>query len=163
MIYQLQMFSLIKDTLEDMGHKYYSHEAMMLVYNTGLVESKYKYLMQKGGNNIARGFFQCEPWVAVSVCKDYLQYRDDLMKKVAEVCYLDWKYFINPTELDWKKILTTNITAQIVFCRLHYWRVPKKLPKTIDEQALYWKKWCNTEKGAGTVEHFKEIVNDSER
>ncbi len=163
MIYTLQMLSLIKDTLEDMGHKYYSHEAMMLIYNTGLVESKYKYLMQKGGNNIARGFFQCEPYTAVSVCKDYLQYRESLMKKVAEICYLDWKYFISPNNDDWKKILTTNITAQIVFCRLHYWRVPKKLPKTIDEQARYWKKWYNTEKGAGTVEHFKEIVNDSER
>jgi len=163
MIYQLQMLALIKETLEDMGFKYYSHDAMMLVYNTGLVESKYKYLMQKGGSNIARGFFQCEPWVAVSVCKDYLQYRDSLMKKVAEICYLDWKYFINPTESDWKKILTTNITAQIVFCRLHYWRVPKKLPKTIDEQARYWKKWYNTAKGAGTIEHFKEIVNDSTR
>ena len=46
MIYQLQMLSLIKDTLEDMGHKYYSHEAMMLIYNTGLVESKYKYFVK---------------------------------------------------------------------------------------------------------------------
>jgi len=41
------MLALIKKTLEEMGEKYYSHEAMMLIYNTGLVESRYKYLIQK--------------------------------------------------------------------------------------------------------------------
>jgi len=45
-----------------------------------------------------------------------------------------------------------------VACRLHYWRVPRSIPKTLDEQAAYWKNWYNTAKGAGTVEHFKKIV-----
>tara|TARA_R100001509_G_C4731495_1_gene170073 strand:- start:125 stop:592 length:468 start_codon:yes stop_codon:yes gene_type:complete len=151
------MMHLIKSSLEKLGLKYASHDAMMLVYRTGLVESKYKYLSQKG-SDIARGFWQCEPWVAVSLCKDYLQYRDSLMKKVADVCYLDWKYFTDPTEEDWKQILTTNLTAGIILCRLHYWRVPKPLPSSLEEQARYWKNWYNTAKGAGTTEHFQEIV-----
>ena len=157
MIDALQMMHLIKSSLEKLGLKYASHDAMMLVYRTGLVESKYKYLSQKG-SDIARGFWQCEPWVAVSLCKDYLQYRDSLMKKVANVCYLDWKYFTDPTEEDWKQILTTNLTAGIILCRLHYWRVPKPLPSSLEEQARYWKNWYNTAKGAGTIEHFQEIV-----
>ncbi len=157
MIDALQMMHLIKSSLEKLGLKYASHDAMMLVYRTGLVESKYKYLSQKG-SDIARGFWQCEPWVAVSLCKDYLQYRDSLMKKVANVCYLDWKYFTDPTEEDWKQILTTNLTAGIILCRLHYWRVPKPLPSSLEEQARYWKNWYNTAKGAGTTEHFQEIV-----
>jgi hypothetical protein len=157
MIDALQMMHLIKSSLEKLGFKYASHDAMMLVYRTGLVESKYKYLSQKG-SDIARGFWQCEPWVAVSLCKDYLQYRDSLMKKVADVCYLDWKYFTHPTEEDWKQILTTNLTAGIILCRLHYWRVPKPLPSSLEEQASYWKNWYNTAKGAGTIEHFQEIV-----
>tara|TARA_R100001510_G_C7655252_1_gene214327 strand:+ start:1583 stop:2068 length:486 start_codon:yes stop_codon:yes gene_type:complete len=157
MIDALQMMHLIKSSLEKLGLKYASHDAMMLVYRTGLVESKYKYLSQKG-SDIARGFWQCEPWVAVSLCKDYLQYRDSLMKKVADVCYLDWKYFTDPTEEDWKQILTTNLTAGIILCRLHYWRVPKPLPSSLEEQARYWKNWYNTAKGAGTTEHFQEIV-----
>ena len=115
----MQILTVIKTTLEKMGSKYYSHDAMMMVYRTGLVESKYKYIMQKGGSNIARGFFQCEPWVAVSLCDDYLRYREQLMKKVADVCYLDWKHFTDPVEEDWKNILTTNLIAQIVVCRLH--------------------------------------------
>ena len=153
-----QMQSVIKDTLEEMGDKYYSEEAMMLVYNTGLVESKYQYLMQKGGSNIARGFWQCEPWVAVSLCNDYLKYRKDLLKKVAEICKLDWSFFTNPKEDEWREILTTNIVAGIIVCRLHYRRVPKPLPKNLEEQASYWKQWYNTEKGAGTVEHFIGVV-----
>ena len=160
MMNRLQMFSLIKETLQDMGGNYYSHDAMELIYNTGLVESKYKYLMQKGGDNIARGFYQCEPWVAVSVCENYLQFRKPLMKKIAKLCYLDIKYFTNPKGFDWKQILTTNITAQIIFCRLHYWRVPKPLPKTIEDQASYWKKFYNTEKGKGSINHFLEVIND---
>ena len=59
--------------------------------------------------------------------------------------------------------MTTNILAQIVFCRLHYWRVPKKLPETLTQQAKYWKKWYNTEKGAGTIEHFIKVVNAEKR
>ena len=158
MINSMQMLTVVKDTLEDMGAKYAGQYAMLLVYRTGLVESKYKYIMQKGGDNIARGFWQCEPWVAVSLCNDYLKYREPLMKKVADICYLDWKYFTNPKEEDWRQILTTNLTAGIVACRLHYWRVPKPMPKTLDEQAEYWKRWYNTSKGAGTEEHFKQIV-----
>ena len=154
----MQMLSVVKDTLEKMGAKYAGQNAMLLVYRTGLVESKYQYIMQKGGSNIARGFWQCEPWVAVSLCNDYLKYRLSLMKKVADICYLDWKYFTNPKEEDWRQILTTNLTAGIVACRLHYWRVPKPMPKTLDEQAEYWKRWYNTTKGAGTEEHFKELV-----
>ena len=158
MINSMQMLSVVKDTLEKMGAKYAGQNAMLLVYRTGLVESKYQYIMQKGGSNIARGFWQCEPWVAVSLCNDYLKYRLSLMKKVADICYLDWKYFTNPKEEDWRQILTTNLTAGIVACRLHYWRVPKPMPKTLDEQAEYWKRWYNTTKGAGTEEHFKELV-----
>jgi hypothetical protein len=158
MINSLQMLSVIKETLEEMGSKYYSHDAMMLIYRTGLVESKYKYLMQKGGDNIARGFFQCEPWVAVSLCNDYLSYRKELLKKVAGICHLDWSYFTNPEEEKWRSVLTTNIIAQIIVCRLHYWRVPKSMPKSLDDQAVYWKAFYNTSKGAGTTDHFKEIV-----
>ena len=37
----MQILTVIKRTLENMGTKYYSHDAIMLVYRTGLVESKY--------------------------------------------------------------------------------------------------------------------------
>ena len=157
MIDKKQMRNIINDVLQKMGDKYADPKALDLVYNTGLVESKYVYLQQIQGPAV--GFAQIEPWVAVSTCKDYLMFRKAFMKKVAEVCVLDWKYFLEPTEADWRYILTTNIAAQIVFCRLHYWRVPKPLPRTLEEQAKMWKQYYNTAKGKGTPEHFMEIVS----
>ena len=80
------------------------------------------------------------------------------MKKVAEICELDWSHFLNPSEEKWKLILTTNLAAQIIMCRLHYRRCPKPLPRTLADQAVYWKSYYNTYKGKGTPEHFAEIV-----
>jgi hypothetical protein len=151
-----QMRGIINDVLQKLGDKYADPKALDLVYNTGLVESKYVYLKQIKGPAV--GFAQIEPWVGISMIQDYLQYREKLMKKVADVCKIDWKYFIDPNEEDWRYILTVNIAAQIVFCRLHYWRVPKSLPRTLEEQAQQWKVFYNTAKGAGTPEKFIEIV-----
>ena len=159
MVNSLQMMTVIKDALEKMGSKYCSHDAIMLVYRTGLVESKYEYLMQKGGSNIARGFFQIEPWTSVDCIKNYLFYRPELMKDVSRGSNVDLKYFTDPKDEDWKFILTTNIAAQILMCRMHWRRVPERLPKTIEEQARQWKKFYNTAKGAGTEKHFMEIVS----
>lgn len=156
MVDRVQIRRLIKETLEDVG--LHSPQAASLIYHTGLVESKFMYLYQKGGSNVARGFFQCEPPTAVDICTNYLAYRDELMKRVATVCYLDWKYFTAPNEHDWRNILTYNVRAQIVMCRLHYWRVPKSLPQNIKDQAVYWKAYYNSHKGAGTVDHFMKIV-----
>tara|TARA_Y100001963_G_scaffold156838_1_gene251430 strand:- start:864 stop:1346 length:483 start_codon:yes stop_codon:yes gene_type:complete len=152
-----QMRGIINDVLQKLGDKYADPKALDLVYNTGLVESKYVYLKQMKGPAV--GFFQIEPWVGVSTCNDYLKFRESLMKQVAEVCFLDWKYFLEPKEEEWRYILTTNIAAQIVFCRLHYRRVPKPLPRTLEEQASQWKQYYNTAKGKGTPEHFMEIVS----
>mgnify|MGYP003144085705 CR=1 FL=1 len=157
MVDKKQMRGIINDVLQKLGEKYADPKALDLVYNTGLVESKYVYLKQIKGPAV--GFFQCEPHNAVDVCANYLAFRDFLLKEVASVCMLSWKYFLNPDEETWRYILTTNVAAQIVFCRLHYRRVPKPLPRTIKEQASQWKKYYNTAKGKGTPEHFIEIVS----
>ena len=149
-----QMKGLIKRVLQKID--LYSSEAAEFIYNIGLVESKYVYLEQIKGP--ARGVYQCEPWVAVDIIENFLQYRPDLMKLVASACYLDWSHFTAPKEKDWEYILTTNIAAQIVFCRLHLRRIPRKLPKTLEEQAKQWKTYYNTAKGKGTPEKYCEIV-----
>ncbi len=154
LVNQEQIKEVIESTLKDI--ELYSPEAADLVYNTGLVESKYSYIKQIKGP--ARGMWQCESWVAVDICKNYLKFRESLMKKVAKACKLEWKYFLDPKEDEWEHILTTNIAAQIAMCRLHYRRVPKPLPKTLKGQASQWKVYYNTSKGKGTPEKFLEIV-----
>lgn len=148
------MKGLIKRVLQKID--LYSSEASEFIYNIGLVESKYIYIQQISGPAV--GVFQIEPWVGVDIIENYLKYRQDLMKVVASTCYLDWSYFTAPKENDWEYILTTNLAAQIVFCRLHLRRIPKKLPRTLEDQAIQWKKWYNTAKGKGTPEKYCEIV-----
>ena len=130
----------------------YSPEASDLVYKTGKVESGYKYIRQIKGP--ARGLFQCESWVAVDICKNYLAYRKSLMRKVADATKVKLSYFVEPKEEDWSYILETNIAAQIAMCRLHYRRIPKPLPSSLEGQAKYWKKYYNSMAGRGTVEDF---------
>lgn len=152
--------SQLKDLIERVLNKIelYSPEASDLVFKTLKVESLLKYVRQIKG--IAVGFGQCEPWVAVDICKNYLKYRPDLMKQVAETINVKLSYFTLPKEEDWAWILETNIAAMISFCRLHYRRIPKALPKkNLDEQWIYYKKYYNTERGKATNDHWMEILS----
>ena len=146
-----QMKGLIKRVLQKID--LYSSEAAEFIYNIGLVESKYIYIQQISGPAV--GVYQIEPWVGVDIIQNYLQYRPELMKLVASACYLDWSHFTAPREKDWEYILTTNLAAQIVFCRLHLRRIPKR---TLEDQAKQWKQYYNTAKGKGTPEKYCEIV-----
>ena len=150
----------LKDLIERVLNRIelYSPEASDLVFKTLKVESLLKYVRQIKG--IAVGFGQCEPWVAVDICKNYLKYRPDLMKQVADTINVKLSYFTLPKEEDWAWILETNIAAMISFCRLHYRRIPKALPKkNLDEQWIYYKKYYNTERGKATNDHWMEILS----
>ncbi len=152
--------SQLKDLIERVLNKIelYSPEASDLVFKTLKVESLLKYVRQIKG--IAVGFGQCEPWVAVDICKNYLKYRPDLMKQVADTINVKLSYFTLPKEEDWAWILETNIAAMISFCRLHYRRIPKALPrKNLDEQWIYYKKYYNTERGKATNDHWMDILS----
>ena len=150
----------LKDLIERVLNKIelYSPEASDLVFKTLKVESLLKYVRQIKG--IAVGFGQCEPWVAVDICKNYLKYRPDLMKQVADTTNVKLSYFTLPKEEDWAWILETNIAAMISFCRLHYRRIPKPLPKqNLDEQWIYYKKYYNTERGKATNDHWMDVLS----
>jgi len=151
---EMQFKELIDRTLNKID--LYSSEAADLILKTLKVESQLEYIKQINGP--ARGFGQCEPWVAVDICTNYLSYRPDMMKTIARAICVKLSYFINPQEDEWAWILETNLAAMIAFCRLHYRRVPKKLPKTLDEQWLYYKKYYNTEQGKATHEHWLELI-----
>ncbi len=162
MLYKDDTVSLIARVTKNLG--LYSPEAVSLIYNTGLVESGYRFLRQMGSGP-ARGFFQCEPWVAVDICNNYLKYRDKRLKKASSASNVYWHTFIDPNESDWDFILESNLAAQIVMCRLHYRRVPKPIPDKDDipGQAEYWKKYYNTDKGRGTIQHFLSVVQNGKK
>ena len=152
-----QMKSLIESTCSKLGDKYSSPEAVDLVLATGIVESRYEYIRQMG-DGPARSFWQVEPATAVDTLAHFLVHRSQLMQKCAEASLVDLKYWQTYDENVWAEILEKNIAAGINHCRLKYWRVPKPMPNTIEGKADYWKKYYNSEGGAGNPEHFVESV-----
>lgn len=148
-----QIKELIRHTLKKLGM--WSEQAEELVFLTGLVESGYKYISQIG-SGIARSFWQVESATAKDSIDNYLVYRKPRLRKVAKVMNISSKKLLGMSDDDLKDFLWGNIVAGIVFCRLKYWRVPKSLPSDLDGMAFYWKKYYNTEGGAGNVSHFIE-------
>jgi hypothetical protein len=148
---------IIEDTLNRVG--LYNEQASTMVFNTGLVESKYRALMQYP-SKIARSFFQVEPNTAFDIFDNYLKYRKGLWYDVIEACELDDKYKDEiPTVQDCERLLTINLAFAICMARLVYRRVPAPLPKSddIESQAEYWLKYYNAG-GKGTIGKFIEAV-----
>jgi len=153
-----QHYKNIHDVLHKLGSKYVKNEmAIELVLATGLVESKFRYTRQVG-SEIARGFFQVEADTAIDTVENYLKYRESLQKKCAEVSDTPLDLWQSTDKKRWEFALTHNNAVGIIICRLKYWRSPKPLPKTLSDMGVMWKMVYNTEDGAGTTEHFEEIV-----
>ena len=150
-----QIRSLIERTCSTMGKKFASDDAIDLVLVTGIVESRYKYLRQLG-NGPACSFWQVEPATCVDNLVHYLKHRKSLIVSCAEASRVDSKYWQVYDEDIWADILEKNIAAGIVHSRLKYWRVPKSIPNTVQGKADYWKKYYNSEGGAGNPDHFVE-------
>ena len=152
-----QIKSLIKNTCLKLGDKYASDEAVNLLLATGVVESRYEYIRQLG-DGPARSFWQVEPATYVDNLIHYLKHRPELMRKCAEASMVNIKHWQDFDEKLWEEILEKNIAAAIVHARLKYWRVPKRMPSTLEGQADYWKKYYNSDLGAGTTKHFIKLV-----
>ena len=153
-----QMKQLVDSVLKRVG--LYSPEAAELVFLTGLVESKYKYIYQIGGP--ARGYFQVEPFTAWDICINYLSFRRSEAKTYARALNLEEEVLIYPTEELMEEMLADNIALGILLCRLKYYRVPHPLPKDTDGMAAYWKQFYNAG-GKGTVKHFLETVDVAQK
>ena len=121
-------------------------EAVNLVYETGMAESGYRALVQKGGGP-AVSFFQIEPATGRDIFNNYVEYRQTLVEALIQ-------FGLDPMNLDF--CIKTNIAIAICMCRFHYRRVPSAIPKTKEGRAKYWKKYYNTELGKGSVEHYLE-------
>ena len=153
---QKQIRELIGDTLRKINM--YSPEAENLIFGTGLVESNYDYLKQ-WNNGVARSWWQIEPGMtgALDTIVNYLDYRKNLLGKCAVAAKVAPFYFrVGVEEEEVRDLLEINISYAIIMCRLKYRRVPKKLPKTVEGMANYWKKYFNSELGKGDPKEFIE-------
>ena len=133
----------VLDRLEDVGIPR-TKEAVDLIYETGMTETGYRHLEQMGGGP-AVSFFQIEENTIKDIWENYVVYRKPLIASLYKLGFIE-EY---PTFS-----VMTNIAVAIAFCRIYYRRQPGAIPKEIDDRAVYWKKYYNTEGGKGSVEHY---------
>lgn len=138
-----QLKALIESVLPQMG--LYSEDATALLMGTAAVESNMGYYLRQIGGP-ARGIFQMEPETEKDIWDNYLSYHQDLRLKLYKAGYV----YANPEKLLY------DLKYQIIMARLHYRRFREPIPSDIDGQAKYWKKYYNTEEGAGTIYKYME-------
>ena len=67
------------------------------------------------------------------------------------------KYFDIDIDLVAWDSLAYNPLLSMIFTRLKYKLIPEPIPNSIENRAIYWKKYYNTKAGKGTVEHYLEM------
>lgn len=72
------------------------------------------------------------------------------ISKIKEILGVDIK------TVQWED-LRFNPMLCLLFTRLHYLPFKEVIPTTLEGRAKYWKKYYNTIKGKGTVEHYLEV------
>lgn len=126
----------------------WSMNSEAIILGTALVESNLDAVKQIGGGP-ALSFMQIEPATYIDVLR-YLNRGDNklLKERILTACYLDT--FPEPDALTW------NIRLAILIARVKYWMVPEPLPYFGDVEGMgrYWKRYYNTEQGAGTIADF---------
>jgi hypothetical protein len=139
-----QLRNLIHVVLKEIG--LYSEDAVELLMLTAATESNLGYYIVQKGGGPALGIFQMEPDTEDDIWENYLQYKDTLADKISKEFPIHSDFSLDDLEF--------NLGYQIAMARIHYLRVPEKLPSKKDTHAmaLYWKRYYNTYLGKGTTE-----------
>ena len=153
-----QIRDLTLRTLTKLGPKYASSDAIDLLIGTAIIESRFKYIKQLG-KGPAAGFWQIESDTALDNNSNWLRFRPKTLNSCISATYIPLRYWAKGTKDDWRFLLQTNLAAGIVHARIKYYRVPHAIPKTLEGQAKYWKKWYNTELGAGDPDEYIDQVS----
>ena len=165
-MYREHLRELIQFVL--MKYDLYSRDAEELLMLTAACESNLGHYFKQLNNGPALGIFQCEPntleWASVELEKRALgkirnkklySVRDRLMEVQSMACY---GRYAKHCELE----LLGSIESQILYARLIYlFKTPKAIPPHDDIELLarYWKRYWNSELGAGTIEGAIEKYN----
>lgn len=127
-----------------------SDSAVNLILGTAAVESDMGYFL-KQNNGTAEGIYQMEPGTHTDIWINYLMYHQNIASIMME--YLGSESLI----LASANQMISNLNHMTIMTRIHYLRVPEKLPEANDIAALarYWKKYYNTPLGKGTEKDFR--------
>ena len=134
----------------------HSEVAELLVLGTAAQESAMGTYIKQLGRGPAVGIFQMEPATHDDIWDNYLRYKGSLSMKVRELippCSVTQRDGITAASAT---LMTSDMMYAAAMCRIHYLRVPSRLPETAAPEALaqYWKKYYNTPLGRGTEHEF---------
>lgn len=128
----------------------YSEAAEELLIGTVLQESLGgKYLEQHGPHILARGIYQMEA-ITFNDIRRWMRTKDNGYYETEIITQFGFSQFPSVDRL------ITDLEFATVMTRLHYFRMPEKLPAADDIEGLanYWKKYYNTSLGKGTTKEF---------
>lgn len=142
---------------------------MMLI--TIAAESSFEHRKQKGGGP-ARGLCGMEPATALDTFR-WLEGKPALWERLTYIWLgLMTVPFFTPDVGEVSDHLRTNDYFSFALGRLHYKMFEEAFPNHLASQAAYWKKYWNTEAGAGTEDHAirqwdackcKKLMSDAAR
>lgn len=140
---------LVRPVLQYCG--LHSRASENLIIGTGLVESEFKYLIQRGG--IALSFWQIEPntytWLIAKLSTD-----KNLMLKVLQLLGMA-TLPTNPGQL------INNLALACIMARLKYWYNPTRLPEADNIEGLgkYWGSIYNTKNNPKDIQRFIDLYD----
>lgn len=119
--------------------------AEQLLLGTAIQESNLEYTEQIDGP--ALGYWEEDPDDHNDIWVNYLKYRPNLTVPIRALCSGTTPLF---------SLLSTNHPYAAAIARVHYLRVPALIPDLGDIEgcAIFWKKYYNTDEGAGTTDEF---------
>lgn len=145
--YAVQMFSYgaNKDNLRD------------LLKETAIAESNYGNALYNPMRTFGRGIFQFDR-IGMQQALQVATNKGALGKIQASDLY---PFAIDLRHLDTVYIeFTQRAVLQAILCRFYYLGVKEAIPSTLEARAKYWKKYYNSELGAGTPEAYISRVKN---
>lgn len=138
----------IKNSLMAVDEGLASPEAVQMLLGTAARESRLGKIKTKN-RKTGIGPFQIIRTTEKDIWNNYLKYKPELAKKIEDTTGVSGP---SPDALE------NNFPYAAIMARLVYKRVPEDLPPASDvkAQAEYWKKWYNTDLGAGSPEKFMD-------
>jgi hypothetical protein len=142
---------VIKPSLQRLGQRYVSDDAVELLLMIAAHESRLGYFLHQEGGGPAVGIYQMEPATFHDILMNYVKYN-----RILESSLGKFYEFPNPA------FMAFDLSFATAMARVHLYRVPSALPdrRDITGMAEYAKKHWNTELGAATVEDYEKAYRE---
>jgi len=139
--------SLAKMVVKGLGG---SESVYLQMLGTAATETRCGTYPDSHPEKLGVGLYQHDKINIEDIKKEGEQRHFDIVKNL-------WGYDISSIEL---VDLAFDPLLSTICCRLSYKRIPELIPSKLSKQAIYWKKYYNTNAGVGSAEHFIQCVNE---